>query len=320
MAGRLVVAAALVVLPGAAAAVWATRPSAAPGPDVFAVDQVAQRYRALGADLLAGALRCAPLPPSPSPGQTERVGCEVPAGAATLTRELTSFDTVLRLRAARAAAPAPAPDSARSGGVTEAGAAFAMDQTVDGVSHLYWDTESPRPVSAAVRSGELPMAAVVALHDQRRFTGVARPSQPGEAFASPQLWQPAAVVLTDGGAGRDGVECTAVPPAPQYPGTVELVSCRSRRRAGRLRAGRRRRGVEPAPVAPAAPDGIEPGTQWIGGWADEDGADDGRRLSCYEPVGPEPARLYHDRRDRLSFGLLFGGGLPAEQLHRFRQG
>ncbi|WP_214406050.1 hypothetical protein, partial [Pseudonocardia lacus] len=280
----------------------------------FAVDQVAQRYRALGADLLLGARRCVAL--APTPGQTEHLACDVETGAGALTLELVSFDTVARLREQRAAAMPAAADSVRSARATGPGAAFVMDETAAGASRVYWDVESPRPVSATV-AADRPLAELVAFHDARRAGAVQRPEQPGAAFAVPAMWQLATAVVRD----PDAVDCAAVAPSPEYPGTVEQVTCRfpdgmvadfglaaDAASFNRLR------------VALASPPGIVPGSQWIGAWEGPDVGDAvPGQLSYYTLADGGASRLYYDRRDWLSFGFLRGEGFTTERLYRFWQ-
>lgn len=84
----LLVAAASALLAAAVVAAIALAPGRpAPAPDRYAVDQVAQRYRALGANLLTGAVRCAAV--APDPGELERVDCSF-GGSSVI---LVGYDT-----------------------------------------------------------------------------------------------------------------------------------------------------------------------------------------------------------------------------------
>ena len=82
----LAAAMAVVLAATAGGALWFVRAGGTapdpPPPDRYAVDQVAQRYRALGARLLDGVTRCAQLPAAP--GEVERVGCDVGTVSFTL--------------------------------------------------------------------------------------------------------------------------------------------------------------------------------------------------------------------------------------------
>jgi hypothetical protein len=281
-------------------------------PDVFAVDQVAQRYRALGADLLAGAQRCAPLPPSP--GQTERLGCTVDTAGGPLTLELTSFDTAVRLREVRAQALPAAAGSVRSARATRPDAAFVMDETGAGASRVYWDVEAPRPVSASV-AADRPLGELVAFYDARRSAAVPRPEQPGAAFTVPSMWRLARTPVSS----QEGVECARVPPAPEYPGAVQQVTCRFPNGMvadfglmpdvasfNRLR------------VALSSPPGIAAGSQWTGGWqSDEFGEQAIGQMAYYTLAEGNVSRLYYDSREWLCFGVLHGDGFSREQLHSF---
>jgi hypothetical protein len=309
----VLVGVALLLLGAAGAVAWLVRPVDPPAVDAFAVDQVAQRYRALGADLLAGAERCAPL--APQPGQTEHVGCTIATGRGPLGLELTTYDTSARLREARDRAMEAGPGSARSARADAGDGAFVMDEAASGGSRLYWDVEVPRPVSAAVADSR-PLGELVAFYDARRFAVVQRPEQPGAAFTDPRLWLLAHEVLR----GHADAGCTEVPPAAEYPGAQLQVTCHL---PDGIVADF---GTVPDPAAftrlrtaLASPPGIVPGSQWIGGWQGSDGRSDGQQLTYYALAEGNASRLYYDSREALGFGLLSSDGLTPEQLHAFWQ-
>jgi hypothetical protein len=200
---------------GVAVVVLLTRPTAEPAaPDRYAIDQVAQRYRALGSALLAGAERCAPS--DPQPGQTERVECTFVGEGWSMV--LTSYDTASRLAEVRRQTVRPAADSLRSADAIDADTdtAFAMAESPAGAPTVYWDTTAPRPVSASLTSSTLPLPDLVDRYDTRGPTAQ-RPEVPGADFRSGDLFVLSQAVGDDGGCEPGDVD--------GQPEVLEIVSC-----------------------------------------------------------------------------------------------
>ncbi|MCO1655264.1 hypothetical protein [Pseudonocardia humida] len=305
---RLALVLGAVLLVVTAVAVVVGRPAASPAAaDPSAPDQVALRFRALGADLVRGVLRCAPL--APEPGETERVRCDFGG----LAVELVGYDSPNRLRGHRDEVLAATRGSARSADAVEAGAAFVMDETAEGRSTVYWDVESPRPMSATV-SASRPLAEVLAFHDERRFAALPRPEQPGPAFGSAALWELAAVVVADGGG-----ECAPTAREEYFAGTVEQVSCTFPNGVladfARVADGR---ALTAFRVSSAFPEYTVPGTVRTGSWSDVDdtGAEQ-TQLIEYVLAADGDSYLYYDRRETLCLGLLYHPDLGQAELREF---
>ncbi|WP_214407504.1 hypothetical protein, partial [Pseudonocardia lacus] len=288
-------------------AVWTPSAGTPPAVDPSSPEQVAQRYRALGADLVRAVLRCSAL--TPDPGETERVSCDFGG----LTVQLVGYDSTGRLRAHRDAALAPGQDSARSASTTGAGAAFAMDEAVGGGSTVYWDVESPRPVSATVTAAR-PLAEVLDFYDERRSTAVQRPEMPGAAFASPALWDLASTVV-DGGRGQ----CEPTARDKYFSGVVEQVACTFPNGVlgdfGRFVDSR---AVTFYRTSTASADYTVPGTVRTGSWNDfDDPADSQAQLIEYVLAADGDSYLYYDRRETLCFGLLYHPDHSQDRLKEF---
>jgi hypothetical protein len=286
-----------------------------PTPDRFAVDQVAQRYRALGATLLDGALRCAPLPPDP--GELERVDCSFGGWSVVLT----GYDSAFRLTRVRELAVTAQPDAVRQAAATDPRATFAMrersgaDPVRDrSTATVYWDAQDPRPVSATITTTELSLPALARFWDTRGVATVQRPAVPGAEFDSAALWLLAAPFVE-----RTGASCGPIPER-KYPyyGAIEGVQCRypngatiDFNRVGNAeQLQSNRRGF-------ASPDGTAPGSLRLSAW----NADDDRQLHgqlIEYSLATEPgSHLYFDELELLTFARLYHPSLSQDQLKAF---
>jgi hypothetical protein len=209
-----------VLLAGAAAAlavVLATvvskgsDPEPPPAPDRYAVDQVGQRFRALGAVEQLRAERCSPL--ALAPGERESVACSF--GGDTLV--LVRYDTRGGLLDARRKAITPDKTAVRNDQAVQNGAAYAIQENASGSSTLYWDVETPRPVSARVVTERLSLPELVGFWDARRFTVVTRPLVLGPTFRSGVLYTLAENLVNEPG------DCISDP--KPFHGAVEQVKC-----------------------------------------------------------------------------------------------
>lgn len=272
--------------------------------DPYAVDQVAQRYRALGSSLLADALTCAPL--APRPGQAEAVTCSF----GTWTLLLVAHADPAALAAARAAAAGRGPDVVRWAVTEAAGATAVLSETAAGASSAYWDATAPRPVSATASAPALPLPDLL-VFVRARGSAHALPDLPGPAFRSGALW-----ALAEPHAGAS---CRALPAPEHLPSSAEEVRCtladgvealfvRDRNAAEfeRTRASFRL-GTTAAP-----------GTLRSGTW-DPPGArgPDGLLLS-YVYADEDVAQLYADDPASACWVLLRGtGGRSPDELRAF---
>jgi hypothetical protein len=296
-------------LVAALGAVLVLRPAATPAaPDRFAIDQVALRYRALGATLLDGATSCAR--GTPRPGETEVVSCAFDRWTMTLT----SYDTASRLVEERDRAVAAAPESLRSARTVAIDGAFAMAETTSG-STVYWDTTRPRPVSARTTTGQLGLLDLVARYDGRGAATVARPETPGPAFASGELWSFTAQSL-----GTDGARCDPMPPGdPARSGAVDAVRCTLPNGVtadlvqlaayDQLLARRTAAGSEAGKV---------PGTlRGVGSWKFEEGTEGRGQFAEYVPVDGGDAHIYWDDESTHCVALISHPDLTQDQLLDF---
>lgn len=288
------------------ATIVAVRSGPEPGvPDRYALDQVGLRYRALGAGLLDGALRCAPI--AAQPGRTETVDCAFGAWSVVLV----SYDSRAALDVSRSQALAPAPDSVRSAQAAEDDAAFAMDETAAGVASVHWDAADPRPVSATISTAALPLPDLLDFYDSRGVGLLARPGQPGPAFRSGALWAFARSRVL-----ADDPTCA---PAPEWRDSmhdsVEAVKCTypdgtvlglaqlrdaavvERYREDNLRA-----------------EWAVPGTVRVGAWAATDDPAMAGVLVEYVFAEDGDSSLYFDDLDTSCFGLMFHPDLTQDQL------
>jgi hypothetical protein len=271
---------------------------AQPPPDRHAVDQVAQRYRALGATLLDGALRCAPL--QPAPGELERLDCSFGAWSVVLT----GYDSPSRLADARERAMAETPDAARESVTTGPDAAFAMRETAGdrATATIYWDADLPRPVSASVSTTELSLPALVAFWDARGVGTITRPEVPGAAFESAALWS-----LADSFVSPVDSTCGPVPADRSYPRAAEEVRCiyPNGVRVDFVLVDTAEQIYEYRRYY-ASPDGTVPDTLRVGGWSS--GTDEVRgQLMEYVLVADGFSYLYFDDATLPAFGLMFDG-------------
>ncbi len=199
----------------------------APAVDRFAVSQVAQRYRALGAALLVGARRCVPL--APRVGQVERVRCDF----ADRKLDLVQYDSAARLRLERARTVDSTIEWVRFDQVLDRDAAFSMHEDRTGAATVYWDSVLPRPQSAVVTNsagpeatsgtgatvGRLPLPELVDFYDDRRFGGLTRPELDAAQFRSGVLAD-----LAQNDLNERGVQCRADPGGP-FRRAAEQVTC-----------------------------------------------------------------------------------------------
>jgi hypothetical protein len=291
----------LLLLPG---------PTGRAQPDRYDVEQVGQRYRALGATLLADALRCAPL--TPAPGSQEAAQCAFGAWSMILT----AYDDNDHLVDARRRATAPAADSVRAAARTDDAAAFAMDETAAGTVTVYWDVTDPRPISATVSTTAVTLPELLAFFDERGFAALARPEQPGAAFVSGQLWAFAAPFVE----GR-GTTCGPIPPNKTFDNAVEEVRCQYPSGVGVDFA----QVVGPEEAATyrelfSQEDHLTtPGTLRIGTWTPTGGPEG--RTTEYIATSDRVSHLYFDRPDTFCFGLMYGPeGLTQDRLRAFWAG
>jgi hypothetical protein len=306
----LIVAGALI---GGVALALQPRPTEPAAADRYAVDQVAQRYRALGATLLDGARSCAPA--RPQPGDTEAVTCTFDRWSMTLT----TYDTPGRLVGVRNQSVADAAGRVRDAHRTVRDAAVVLSETgiATGASTVtstvYWDTVLPRPVSAVVSSTEIGLLDLVARYDARGSTLLERPEVPGPAFASGSLWR-----FASDSQSLLGASCGPVPADdPTRAGTLDAVRCTfpTGVRADFFQLATNEQLVERR-LAATSEDGKVPGTlRNVNAWG-FDGADQDTRgqLAEYVSAADGDAYIYWDRPDTLSFGLLTHPDLTQDQL------
>ncbi len=281
--------------------------TAAPPPDRYALDQVAGRYRALGARLLDGAVRCAQQPAKP--GETERVGCD--AGLYALT--LVTYDVPGRLTESRKLADAAG--ALRSASSTGSGAAFAMRELASGESTIYWDVDSPRAVSATLTARKTGLPALAEFYDARQFGVLKRPEVPGAAFSSGKLWELAqAHVLNERSA-----DCKAVPATT---GTAETVKCPLADGAMLVfSTASDHQALIDLRAENSANGGVVPGTLEVRTWNRLGGPVIGQFIRFVTADDRSPA-LYFDDDAKLVYGYYFGapGSSPEALLERWQRG
>lgn len=280
------------------------RPSHRPPPDRFAVDQVAQRYRALGLDLLAGARRCAPV--APEPGERERVDCNF----GDWSMVLIDHDTPGRLGEARTRAVAAPAGAVRSADAMQGDTAFVMHQERSGTSTVYWDTETPRPLSATISTGELSPAELLAFWDTRASTLLRRPEFPGAEFASATLWELAGPFVK-----ASGATCAPTPVEHMF---AEAAECRYSNEAVMeftLLADPEQFGRYRNRFASEA--NTLPGTLRLGAWLLEGDSENRGQLAEYASAPGGDSYLYFDDSDALAFGLVFHPDLSQDELKAF---
>ncbi|MEU4157933.1 hypothetical protein [Actinoplanes sp. NPDC026670] len=199
----------------------------APVVDRFALSEVAQRYRALGAELLAGARDCVPL--TPEVDEVERVRCEF----ADRTLVLVQYGSAARLRQARAETVDSTIEWVRFGQVLDQDAAFSMHEDRTGEATVYWDSVLPRPQSAVVTNaigseetegtgatvGRLSLPDLVDFYDGRRFGALTRPDLDAPEFRSGVLAD-----LAQNDLNEPGMQCRAEPGGP-FQRAAEQVTC-----------------------------------------------------------------------------------------------
>jgi hypothetical protein len=201
-------------------------PEPAPAVDRFGLSQVAQRYRELGAALLADARRCVPL--APQVGEVERVRCVF----ADRTLDLVEYGSAARLRLERARTVDSTIEWVRFGQVLDRDAAFSMHEDRTGAATVYWDSVLPRPQSAVVTNSTGPEATegtgaiarlslpeLVDFYDGRRFGALTRPELEAAQFRSGVLADLAQNDLNE----RD-LQCRADPGGP-FRRAAEQVTC-----------------------------------------------------------------------------------------------
>jgi hypothetical protein len=307
----LLVAILLVVLAAGAAAAFAAGlvpgPAAPAAADRFAVEQVAQRYRALGATLLDGAASCAR--DVPQPGEVEAVSCAFDGW----TMHLTSYDSASRLIEERERPLVEAPSSLRSTRAVTSDAAFALVETGAG-STIYWDTTRPRPASARIDSGGPGLLDLVARYDSRGVTTVDRPEPPGPAFASGELWLFAAQTL-----GVDDASCAPAPRAdPAGAAAVDAVRCTlpDGGVVDMVQVGSYEQLLARRTVA-ASEDGKVPGTlRGVGGWKLEEETDNRGQFAEYVGLDDGDAHIYWDDERTRCVALLSHPDLGQDELLR----
>jgi hypothetical protein len=203
------------------------RQEPAPVADRFALSEVAQRYRELGAELLAGARSCVPL--APQVGEVERVRCEF----ADRTLDLVQYGSAARLRLARARTVDSTIEWVRFGQVLDQDVAFSMHEDRTGAATVYWDSVLPRPQSAVVTNSagseatdgtaatiaRLSLPELVDFYDGRRFGGLTRPELDAAQFRSGVLAD-----LAQNDLNEQGMQCRAEPGGP-FRRAAEQVTC-----------------------------------------------------------------------------------------------
>jgi hypothetical protein len=307
-AGAVAVVAALVAVPLVSSG---SREPAAP--DRYAVEQVAQRYRALGAALLDGAIGCAPV--DPEPGQSERVACSF----GTWSMQLTTYDSVSRLVGVRERRTAPDLTAVREAVTRADGSAAVMRETADpadptlarAAATLYWDAELPRPVSASVETSEVSMPELARFWDSRHVPGIARPDLPGPEITAAPLWKLARDFLRGSGA-----TCGDVPAHKSFRGAVEEHRCSYPNGVTAefvLLASTEQ--VHEYRTIYADPYLVRPGTQRLGSWTDT--VTDRGQLIEYVIDSEGLAYLYFDEPNLHAFGLMYGFGPDQDRLKTF---
>ncbi|MFI7541192.1 hypothetical protein [Actinoplanes sp. NPDC049599] len=199
----------------------------APVVDRFALSEVAQRYRELGATLLAGARRCVPLAPQVS--EVEHVRCDF----TDRTLDLVQYGSAAQLRLERARTVDSTIEWVRFGQVLDRDAAFSMHEDRAGAATVYWDSVLPRPQSAVVTNsagseatGEagstiarLSLPELVDFYDGRRFGGLTRPELDAAQFRSGVLAD-----LAQNDLNEPELRCRADPGGP-FRRAAEQVTC-----------------------------------------------------------------------------------------------
>jgi hypothetical protein len=298
LAGALALVAGLVVV--------APRLGPAPTPapaDRYAVDEVSQRYRALGATLLADVLGCAPR--DPQPGQAEAVSCSF----GTWTLLLVSHTDRAALDAQRAGTSTRGPAVTRWAATTGPDSVSVLSETAAGAATVYWDSAIPQPVSATATAATLPLPDLLAAVDARGAPQ-ARAELPGPAFRSGALWALAAPYA-------DGRSCRPLPAADQLPSSAEEVRCTVAD------------GIEALFVRDRNPAAFErtraefrsgstavPGTLRPGAWQPPGSTGPAGLLLSYVYADDDAAQLYVDDPATSSWALLRGTGTP-DQLRDF---
>jgi hypothetical protein len=274
------------------------RPVPTPPPDRFAVDQVGQRYRALGATLLDGALRCAPVPTSP--GERERVDCSFGSWSVVLAE----YDSSGRLADHRAQATADDPNAARQA----VAPGWGLKETTAQAT-AYWEAEAPRPMSATITTDDLSLPALAAFVDGRG-TPTPRPAVPGPEFDDAALWTLARPFVA-----RTAATCDGQTPDEAIGGSVESVKCRYP--DGVTAEFVLRPSTDDVLLFRAnyaGPDGARPGSTRLGAWADGP-----VRGQLVEYVGADDGvpYLYWDQPDLQAFGLMYAPGRSQDELKSF---
>ncbi|WP_214408152.1 hypothetical protein [Pseudonocardia lacus] len=281
---------------------FATAPTPPPV-DPYAVDEVAQRYRALGATLLAGVLTCAPH--VPQPGQAEAVGCSF--GAWTLL--LVSHADRAALDAHRATSSTRGPATTRWATTGEPDSVSVLSETATGAATVYWDSTTPRPVSATATAAALPLPDLLAAVDAR---GVPRalPELPGPAFRSGTLWALAEP-------HTDGRSCRARPAAEQLASSAEEVRCGLADGVEALFVRDRNAATfEKTRAAFRSGTTAVPGSLRSGEWRPPGGTGPAGLLLSYRYAPDDVPQLYADHPETSSWVLLRGTGTP-ERLREF---
>ncbi|WP_181776543.1 hypothetical protein [Amycolatopsis pittospori] len=281
--------------------------TAAPPPDRYALDQVAGRYRALGARLLDGAVRCAQQPAKP--GETERVACD--AGLYALT--LVTYDVPGRLTESRKLADTAG--AVRSASTLGSGAAFAMRELPSGESTIYWDVDSPRPVSATLTAPKTGLPALAGFYDARRFGVLERPEVPGAAFSSGTLWEFAQSHVLN----ERSPNCKAVPATT---GTAETVKCPLPDGAMLVFSTASDHDALIALRTENSAEGsVVPGTLDVRTWNRLGGPIVGQFIRFVTSDDRSPA-IYFDDDRKLVYGWFFGapGSSPDALLERWQRG
>lgn len=223
---------------------------------------------------------------------------------------LVTYDTPSRLRDARELATAADAAAVRAAELTEGAGAFAVDQNLDGLTTVYWDTESPRAMSASVSTTELTAAELVAFWDARRAAVVQRPELPGADFESPRLWEIASPWV-----GRSDADCVRSTGEQAFTEAVEQVACRfpngveaqfvllpDRAELTRFRASF------------ASEESTLPGTQRLGGWLLDSDTDNRGQLAEYVLATNGNSYLYFDQEATFTFALMYHQDMTQDQL------
>ena len=198
------------------------------------------------------------------------------------------------------------------------GAAVVLQESRSGRSTVYWDTESPRPVSATVTADRTGLPALVPFFDARRFGALERPEVPGAAFASGVLWAFAEQWVN----GERSARCRSVPvETPAASKVTEMVKCPLSDGAMLTFA----RTADPPSltntrVEYANDGGKVPGSIEVTVWNRNGGRTVGQLVRFVTSDDRSPG-IYFDEESTRAYGVFFGrpGSSPDALLNRWQR-